>query len=359
MSTWRRPAGALLLALGFVVAGCGGNGAADPVDTRPQARAAPTTTGPTPVPAEDVVAEPSTGCEAGPGAAASSGDQTLSVGGEERRYLRHLPPAHDGATPVPLVVDLHGYIEGAVIHARHTGLSGFGDQAGFVTVTPQGQGPVPFWTIGFDDPDVEFVGALLDAEEASLCLDTNRIFVTGLSNGAFLTSAVACVLEDRIAAVAPVAGVLDLEGCEPDRAVPVVAFHGTDDEFVPYDGGWGPAVDELPAADGSGETLEESGDLEDLDGAGSVPAVMAAWAGRNGCGTEPDEEMVAEDVTRLSYDCPAGATTELYRIEGGGHSWPGSEFSARIEDVVGTTTFSIDANEVMWAFFEAHPLPPA
>lgn len=59
---------------------------------------------------------------------------------------------------------------------------------------------------------------------------------------------------------------------------------------------------------------------------------------------------------RVSYSCPQGADVELYRIEGGGHSWPGSDFSARVESYVGPTTFSIDANEVMWSFFQDHPL---
>jgi polyhydroxybutyrate depolymerase len=65
---------------------------------------------------------------------------------------------------------------------------------------------------------------------------------------------------------------------------------------------------------------------------------------------------VAADVTVLSWSCPAGAEVELYRVTDGGHTWPGSKFSQQIANVVGKTTFSIDADTVMWAFFEAHPL---
>ena len=64
---------------------------------------------------------------------------------------------------------------------------------------------------------------------------------------------------------------------------------------------------------------------------------------------------VTPDVTRLSYRCPRRADVELYRIEGGGHTWPGSEFSRAIESVVGPTTFSINADDAMWTFFQAHP----
>ena len=58
----------------------------------------------------------------------------------------------------------------------------------------------------------------------------------------------------------------------------------------------------------------------------------------------------------LAFDCPADATVELYRVTGGGHAWPGSAFSTSIASVVGTTTLSIGATELMWSFFVAHPL---
>jgi polyhydroxybutyrate depolymerase len=64
-------------------------------------------------------------------------------------------------------------------------------------------------------------------------------------------------------------------------------------------------------------------------------------------------------VTVVRFKCPAGSETELYRITGGGHTWPGSEFSKGIASVVGSTSFSISANEVIWNFFTAHPRRPA
>ena len=88
----------------------------------------------------------------------------------------------------------------------------------------------------------------------------------------------------------------------------------------------------------------------------SIPEITTAWAKRNGCEPEPKEARVADDVTLVSYSCPLHAETELYRIKDGGHSWPGSEFSKGIESVVGHTTFSISANDVMWQFFVDHPL---
>jgi polyhydroxybutyrate depolymerase len=135
-----------------------------------------------------------------------------------------------------------------------------------------------------------------------------------------------------------------------------MAFHGTADEFLLYEGGLGPAALDLPAPDGSGETLEDLPVPDDIERGPSVPEVLDAWAERDGCDLPAEPTAIADDVTLLSYACPEGVAVELYRVEGGGHTWPGSEFSARIESVVGPTTFSFIANEEMWAFFRAHPL---
>ena len=131
---------------------------------------------------------------------------TTTSDGAERWYYLHVPPQHDGTTPLPLVLDLHGYGEGAQVHLAMSGLGAFGDEQGFVTVTPEGQGTVALWDIALDSVDLDFVGNLLDEVERTACIDLARVDVTGLSNGAFLTSAIACRWSDRVAAVAPVAG---------------------------------------------------------------------------------------------------------------------------------------------------------
>ena len=112
-----------------------------------------------------------------------------------------------------------------------------------------------------------------------------------------------------------------------------------------------------PAPDGSGKTLQQSGVAASQTKGPSIPTITSAWAKRNGCGSgAPGERRVASDVTLLTWRCPPTTTVELYRVTGGGHSWPGSAFSKAIAGVVGKTTFSISANTTMWAFFEAHPL---
>jgi polyhydroxybutyrate depolymerase len=306
--------------------------------------------------AEAVTAKPSAGCKA---AAVPPGAQRVDTtsGGAPRWYVRHAPASYDGTKPTPLVVDLHGYLEGAELHEINSRLGVFGDAHGFVTITPQGSGDVvPGWDVERDAADVRFVGDLLDEAGRTLCIDDRRIFVTGLSNGAFLASTLACVYADRIAAVAPVAALRDPPGCKPARPVPIVTFAGTGDEFVAFTGGLGPRAQAASANDGTGRMLGETSGGKLVARSASMPKITAAWAKRNRCAAKPKETSVASDVTLVRYRCPKRADVELYRIDGGGHTWPGSEFSRQIESFLGPTTFSINANEVMWAFFQAHPL---
>jgi polyhydroxybutyrate depolymerase len=273
-------------------------------------------------------------------------------GGVPRAYWQHVPPAYNGKKPLPLILDLHGHTEPATVHKNNSRLGPFGDKHGFITITPEGSGPVPRWDTPFDSADMKFLGGLLDELDQKLCVDQRRVFVTGYSNGAFMASTMACLFADRIAAVAPVAGIRAVPGCEPAQPVPVVAFHGVADEWVAFNGGLGPGVYALPPAEQ--QPLIDS--AAPSDSGLSVPGVAAAWAKRNDCGSTPKETSVAADVTLVRYTCPNHADVELYEIEGAGHTWPGSKLSAGLEQFVGKTTFSIDADRIIWKFFQQHPL---
>ena len=328
----------------------------DPPPTDSPTAAPPPANSATRLPAaQDVPSSPSAGCAT---AGSMPGESTATFTGADMvgTFILHLPPDVTDPEPLPLVVDLHGYSEPAAIHAVQSGLPAFGDTAGFVTIVPDIDRPVPRWDSTVGSPDVQFLEELLDHIEATVCIDTNRVFVAGLSNGAFMASIVACDLSDRFAAAAPVAGIQAPPDCDPARPVPVIAFHGTADTFVPYTGGLGASVASLPSADGDG-TLGTSAPTDDPAPAGPTVAERAStWAVRNGCAAVADETAIAPDVTLLEFGCPAGVEVELYRIEGGGHSWPGSAFSQQIVGIIGATTMSIDATQLMWDFFKAHPL---
>jgi polyhydroxybutyrate depolymerase len=269
---------------------------------------------------------PSAGCGS---SSVRAGQETITTmaGGAARTYIRRVPATHDGVSPRPLVIDLHGLYQGAALQEQNSDWAPRADRDGMVVVYPQGIDSI--WDIGVGSPDVAYFGQLLDETEAALCIDTNRVYVDGFSLGAFLTSAIVCTYADRIAAVAPIAGIYMPSGCTPARPVPALTIHGTLDNWVGYR---------------------------------SIPGNVAAWAARNGCGASPTTAAVPGDavvnITKFTYDCPESAEVEFYSIENGGHAWPGSEFSRTIEAAVGYTTFAITATDLIWDFFRSHQLHP-
>jgi polyhydroxybutyrate depolymerase len=88
----------------------------------------------------------------------------------------------------------------------------------------------------------------------------------------------------------------------------------------------------------------------------TMPDITAAWAKRNGCESAASESTVTDDVVLVTFPCPAGHEVELYRVTDGGHAWPGSPGSVAIGAVTGRTTMSVNATELIWAFFKAHPI---
>jgi polyhydroxybutyrate depolymerase len=174
---------------------------------------------------------------------------------------------------------------------------------------------------------------------ASYTIDPTRIYADGVSNGAGMAVVLSCTMSDRIAAVGLVASAhfMPWSACPDHRAVPMIAFHGTDDRFAHYHGGtsWVARGHVFP----------------------SIPVFTATWARRNRCAASPVESRVAADVTRLEYrGCADDADVVLYTIHGGGHTWPGG---ARMPEwFAGSTSRGVDATRQSWAFFYAHPLSP-
>jgi predicted esterase len=303
----------------------------------------------------DTAAKPaaSAGCTSTPAAAPGETTVDVSVAGLDGTYIRHLPPAYDGATPLPLVLVLHGWSQPAALVGLESGMPDFADSHRFVAVMPDITRPTPLWDTAVDGADMKWITGVLDELEATLCIDTNRVHLTGMSNGAMMTSSIACALADRVASVAPVAGVRIPDDCgQPARPVPVVAFHGTADPYLAYEGGFGEKVSGLPTPDGTGSL----GDVV-ASGPDAVPVEdrVATWAARNLCKGAATVTAVADDVDLHEWvDCTN--PTMLYSVKGGGHSWPGSTFDTAIPDMLGPTSTSISATAIMWWFFHQHPL---
>jgi polyhydroxybutyrate depolymerase len=309
--------------------------------------------------AATVPALASAGCSSGASVVPGPTSYGFSAAGETGSYIVEAPADAVAGHPLPLIVDLHGYGETAGLQVTFSGLGTYGSTHGFITVSPQVNYAVPHWDQAPGSADQKFVGDLLTHLQNTLCVDRHRIFVAGYSNGAFMTSALACTFAGEIAAVATVSGIQAAAGCHPARPVPVIAFHGTADPFVPYLGGVGPEALKLPAPNGVGSIGSQLNSPE-LKGISPltlpIPTEEARWAARNGCAKSPQLSTAAPGITLIAYRCPHNATVELYRENGDGHIWAGSKAMVAIASIVGKTTFAISADQLMWSFFESHPL---
>lgn len=293
---------------------------------------------------------PSSGCEDGAPVEAGTTDRTMTSGGEERRFQAIVPEAHDGTTPLPLVLGLHALTVPNTVVAGGAGFADAAEDHDFVAVMPSGlvDGGAPYWLAAGVEPnhDLTFIGDLLDRLEADLCIDTAKVFSTGQSNGGQMSSLLACRMGERITAIAPVAGVEFPGDCD-GGPVPVMAFHGDADPIVTYEGGG------LNAATIADQQFWK-GDVPDgVPAHGGVDEAMVGWADHNGCDPEPVEERVSPEVVRRAWD-GCEAETVLYVVEGGGHTWPGRPFPS-MEATFGPTTTDIDATQLMFELFLGPP----
>jgi len=275
----------------------------------------------------------------------------MQSGGLTREYILHVPPSYTGSEPVPLVLLFHGFGQPAADQLQYSEMGAKADAEGFIVVVPQALSSPNIaeehWNFLIFEPgapdDIAFIGELLDALEAELCVDSARVYSTGISNGAMFSVRLACDMSDRIAAIAPVAGVYyppwsaDLAAeppCEPERPVPVLAFHGTADDTIPYAGG----------QIGLGLPFHTR-HIEN--------EVMPAWAASNGCGPTPAIGQATPNVRLITYaGCDQGADVKLYAVEGGGHVWPGADELKKGPDPAD----EISANALIWDFFDSHVL---
>lgn len=259
-----------------------------------------------------------------------------------RTYRLALPARYDGATAAPLIFNLHGSGSNKEQQALYSDLENQGTARGYVVVTADGTGARRGWNM-FRTPDgaddYRFVEDLFGRLDSSLCLDPDRVYSTGISNGSAFSGFLACVSPFRLAAIAMVAATVPGGNCPPGVRVSAMAFHGTADPVVPYGGG---AV-AAEAAKGNAAPSAES--------------TMSFWADLDGCDATPVEDRPWPHVKRLTFgNCRDGTEVVFYGIEGGGHTWPGSpvDLSALGINALGPGSNEANATALMLDFFDRH-----
>lgn len=164
----------------------------------------------------------------------------MQSGGVDRKYILHVPPAYDGAKPLPLVFDIHGYTSRASEQVERSKWDEMADKEGFVLIAPDGVGES--WNAGRccggnQQDDVKFIRDIVTKATTDLCIDSKRVYVSGHSNGGAMTYRLACEATELFAAVAPVAGgmFMSVANCNPSRPIPVMSVRATGDTTVGID----------------------------------------------------------------------------------------------------------------------------
>jgi polyhydroxybutyrate depolymerase len=289
-------------------------------------------------------------------------DSTYSItaGGLKRTYLLHIPRTIDPGRSMPLLIALHGGggTGQNMVKLTMGGFNELSDKNGFVVVYPDGIDR--HWNDGRNNDqtgyqanhekidDVGFISALIDNLIKKMKIDPNRVYVTGMSNGAIMSYRLACELSEKIAAIAPVAGNIPqklLPSCSPANPVSVLAINNASDPLVPFNGG----------------------DVTGPFGMRKLGKVLSAsesvkfWANHDKCSAtpvitiEPDNDP--QDGTRIKkvtyIKGENNSEVILYIIEGGGHTWPGGSQYLN-EKIIGRTSRDLNADKVIWDFFEKH-----
>ena len=260
------------------------------------------------------------------------------MGNTIREYFVYVPAIYDGADPVPLMFNFHGYTGQASNHLNTTRMKLVADTAGFILVAPQGSlfsgnthWNVGAWTVGSSADDLGFTEAMIDTLAAQYNIDLERVYSCGYSNGGYFSFELACKLSNRIAAIGAVGGKMSSQtfnACNPSHPIPVVTIHGTTDNIVTY------------------QTTVPSGSK-------TIPQVNEYWMNINNTDsiavidTIPNTNTSdGSTVEYFSYKNGENCTSvDHYKVIGGGHDWPGAWGNK-----------DIDSSPIIWNFVSQYDI---
>ncbi len=272
---------------------------------------------------------------------------TIRHDGLDRKYRIHVPLSYNAASPAPLLMALHGGggdMEHQASDANY-GLISKSESAGFVAVFPNGfsklaSGKFATWNAGNccagardqNVDDVGFVRKVISNVNRQLSIDRNRVYATGMSNGAMMAYRLACEMPETFAAIAAVAGTDNTRLCTPKAPVSILHIHAQNDDRVLFNGGAG----------------RKFGDPSQVTDFLSVPATVAKWVAQNHCKPTRQRTLTTPGAYCERYaPCQGNTQVQLCVTEAGGHSWPGGHKAHGDEPI----SQAISANDVMWDFF--------
>jgi polyhydroxybutyrate depolymerase len=272
---------------------------------------------------------------------------SITVDGRERTYILNLPPNYYDASGFSLIIGLHGGGGSGEQFETSTNLTAKANASSFIVVYPDGvQGTgllkARTWNAGGccdyasenNINDVKFISELIDKLLASYKINPKKIYAAGHSNGGMLAYRLACELSNKIAAIAPNASTMVVDRpCAATRAVPILHMHSVLDMNVPYQGGVG-----------SGFSGHYNPPLD---------SVMNVWRLRSICTNKNIVDNSSYKVTKW-FNCRDNVSIHYYLTKDGGHAWPGGQPGSLFGD---TPSAVINANDLLWDFFQQHQLP--
>jgi polyhydroxybutyrate depolymerase len=228
-----------------------------------------------------------------------------------------------------------------------SGMNTVSDKNGFIVVYPNGTGLfnnyILSWNAGeccnYVEPigvdDVGFIKLLIENMKKEYNIDSQRIYIAGISNGGMMAYRLACELSDAIAAIGSIAAYMPVKECNPSEFLSVIVFHGMNDAVIPYDGGF------------SNNWFVKFLKLGFMSAADSV----SFWAKHNRCFLPPQKTRKENVYLELYTNCGKSSEVAFYTIQNSGHAWPGGKKGWFFGD---EPTKDIFASEIIWDFFKAH-----
>ncbi|KAF2199715.1 carbohydrate esterase family 1 protein [Delitschia confertaspora ATCC 74209] len=271
--------------------------------------------------------------------------RTVESGGKNRSFGIHLPADYDHDHPYPVVLGFHGSSSIGLFFELDKKLSEPRFSEHKIMVYPNGvdgSWAGPSYHKGPVQEDLQFVTDLLSIIRSDFCINNNRIFATGFSNGGGFIGTIACSpVGGEFAALASGSGAFYTDvngpdnGCAPARTpLPILEIHGGSDRTVNYTGGQGEGGLEPP-----------------------INMWLAYWAHRNGCIEESEETSFNGTVHHLSWYCQGvEALVQHYKVDDMGHAWASTEPNlSQIAALQGPT--HIQASQIIMEFFDRFQKP--
>jgi polyhydroxybutyrate depolymerase len=282
-------------------------------------------------------------------------DKSLMHDGLLRDYTIYVPSGYTPQSSAPLVVNLHGYTLNRNFQMTFSGMNAVAEREGFLVAYPDAVNGDWF---GPQD-NFGFVSRLLDDVSSQYSINAAKVYATGYSQGGMMSYLLSVERPYTFAAIASVGGTRPLAPGDvyfpphleaaPSRPFPLLHIHGTGDPIVPYNGGIStvgsltlnfPPVERLVhdyVLSNGGDLTPTIADLPNTDTVDGTTVQLLTYGGGN--------YLDAAGNTRP-------AEVLLYRIQDGGHNWPGD--ATGWPGFAVPVNYDISASTEIWNFFSRH-----